>query len=211
MISFFLKAVVISMSGVMAPGPMTAATLAAAVRSPPAGARVALGHAIIEMPLIFLIILVAQVERFLQNGSARIGIGLAGGAFLVWMAAQILLGLRKPMQAGPPQRERAPLVSGIVLSAGNPYFLLWWATVGLALAAEARLWGIGALGAFAVIHWLCDLAWLEAMSLATFKGARFLGERVHKAFLGFCAAAILLFGEKFLYDAGGGLLRAMFP
>jgi threonine/homoserine/homoserine lactone efflux protein len=211
MISFFLKAVVISMSGVMAPGPMTAATLAAAVRRPHAGAMVALGHAVIEMPLIFLIILVAQVERALQHNSARIAIGLTGGAFLVWMGAQILLGLGKSADAGSPARARHPLVSGIVLSAGNPYFLLWWATVGLALASQARQWGLGALAAFAVIHWLCDLVWLEALSLATFKGAAFLGRRTHKAILGLCAAAIVLFGEMFLVDAAGGLMLAMSP
>jgi threonine/homoserine/homoserine lactone efflux protein len=210
-ISFLLKAMVISMTGVMAPGPMTAATLAAAVRKPHAGAMVALGHAVIEMPLIFFIILVAQVARFLQHDWARIGIGLAGGAFLLWMGTQIIGGLRKPMQAGAPARQRSPLVSGIVLSAGNPYFLIWWATVGLALAAEARQWGVGGLAVFAVIHWTCDLVWLEALSLATFKGAAFLGERSHKIVLGVCAAAIIFFGEKFLYDAGGGLLHAMFP
>jgi threonine/homoserine/homoserine lactone efflux protein len=210
-ISFLLKAVVISMSGVMAPGPMTAATLAAAVRKPHAGAMVALGHAVIEMPLIFLIILVAQVEQFLQHDSAKIGIGLAGGAFLIWMGVQILLGLVKPSQAGPPPRARSPLVSGIVLSAGNPYFLIWWATVGLALAAQARQWGIGALAIFAAVHWLCDLVWLEALSLATYKGAAFLGERVHKVVLGVCAVAILFFAENFLYDAGRGLMTAMFP
>jgi threonine/homoserine/homoserine lactone efflux protein len=206
-IAFFLKAVVISLTGVVAPGPMTAATLAAAVRRPHAGAWVALGHAVVEIPLIFLIILVAQVEQFLRLPAARIAIGLAGGALLIWMGGQILLSLRRPLAPGGAARSRHPFVSGVVLSAGNAYFLLWWATVGLALASEARQWGVLALGAFAVVHWLCDLTWLEALSLATFKGSRLLGERSHKVFLGLCAIAIVFFGAKFLCDFGGQFLR----
>jgi threonine/homoserine/homoserine lactone efflux protein len=159
--------------------------------------------------LIFAIILVAQVEQLLKSGQANIAIGLAGGAFLAWMGAQILLGLRKGLAPAGPARARHPFVSGVVLSAGNPYFLLWWATVGLALASEARLWGVMALGVFAVIHWLCDLLWLEALSLATFHGSRVVGARAHKVFLGLCAIAILYFAETFLWDAGRRLWDAI--
>ena len=217
MIAFLLKAVAISLTGVMAPGPMTAATLAAAVRPsggrrgrPHAGAMVAMGHAVVEMPLIFAIILVVQVEQLLKSGAAAIAIGLAGGAFLDWMGVQMLLGLRNGMDPSAPPRARHPFVSGVVLSAANPYFLLWWATVGLALAGQARQWGAMALGVFAVIHWLCDLIWLEALSLATFHGSRVVGLRAHRAFLGICAAAILYFGGTFLWDAGARLWEVVF-
>jgi threonine/homoserine/homoserine lactone efflux protein len=73
---------------------------------------------------------------------------------------------------------------GIVLSGGNPGFLFWWGTAGLLIANALWQQGWLAVGLFAVIHWLCDLVWLEALSLATFKGTRLLGARWHKAVLG---------------------------
>ena len=55
---------------------------------------------------------------------------------------------------------------------------------------------------FAVTHWLCDLIWLEALSFASFKGAEIFGDRVQKAVLAVCAVALLLFGAKFVLEAG---------
>jgi hypothetical protein len=92
-ILFLLQAVVISLSGVMAPGPMTAAALAAGTRSRHAGARIALGHGVVEFPLMILIM--AGTGALLALEHVRIGIGLAGGAVLVFMGLQMLHGLRR--------------------------------------------------------------------------------------------------------------------
>ena len=147
MLAFFLSAVAISLSGVMAPGPMTAAALAAGSRHRHAGVMIALGHAIVEMPLILL--LVVGVASFLESATARATIGLTGGAVLVLMGLQLLLSLRKETQESEAPVQRHPLVIGIVLTAANPYFLVWWATVGLALATEAVAFGVVALVLFA--------------------------------------------------------------
>ncbi|HUT56513.1 MAG TPA: LysE family transporter [Phycisphaerae bacterium] len=198
-LGFLAQATVISLTGVMAPGPMTAATIAAGVRRRHAGALIAIGHAVVELPLMVLI--VAGVGKLLKYPGVQIGIGLAGGAFLLLMGVQIIIGLRKGGEAAGRSTRRHPLVTGIVLTGGNPYFLLWWATVGLALATQARALGILAFALFAVIHWLCDLVWLEALSVATHRGSRLLGGRGQRVFLGICAAAILFFGAKFILDA----------
>jgi threonine/homoserine/homoserine lactone efflux protein len=92
-----------------------------------------------------------------------------------------------------------------VLTGGNPYFLLWWATVGLALATKAIGLGVLAFGLFAVVHWLCDLAWLEALSLASNRGVRLLGPKSRKVVLTVCSLAMAAFGVLFLWDAIRGL------
>lgn len=76
---FLVQAVVISLSGVLAPGPMTAAAVAA-------GSRIR--HAVVEMPLMVLIIL--GLGPHLEKPGVRLGIGLAGGAFLLLMGGQML-------------------------------------------------------------------------------------------------------------------------
>jgi len=199
LIVFLLQAVLISFSGVMAPGPLTAVVLAAGVRSRHAGARVALGHGAVEFPLI--LILVAGVGDLLESERLRIGIGLAGGAFLVFMGVQMVRSLRGPSHPANRYGGTNPMWSGIVLSAGNPYFLLWWATVGLTLASRALELGVLALGLFAIAHWLCDLVWLETLSVASFKGSKLLGERNQRIVLIICALALLFFGAMFIHAA----------
>ena len=55
-ILFLFQAMIISLSGVMAPGPITAATIAAGTKSRHSGALIAVGHGIVEFPLMFLIL-----------------------------------------------------------------------------------------------------------------------------------------------------------
>jgi len=192
---------------VIAPGPITAATLAAGARSRHAGAQIALGHAVIEMPLILL--LCAGVASFLESSTARVGIGLAGGVVLLLMGVQLLMSLGKPSTGSAAPVQRHPLVTGMVLTAANPYFLVWWATVGLALATQAMAFGALALGLFATVHWLCDLGWLEVLSVAGFKGSEVLGRRAQAAVSAVCGLVLVAFGAKFLYDAGVRMMAAL--
>ncbi|MCE5325728.1 MAG: LysE family translocator [Planctomycetaceae bacterium] len=196
--SFLGSAIVISLSGVMAPGAITAATIAAGARNRHAGSLIALGHGVVEFPLMVLIVLGAS--HFLQGRGAQIGIGLVGGAVLVFTAIMTLLGLRGGSEPAPHTQRWGPLVTGIVLSAANPYFLVWWATVGLALTTRAMGLGVWAFAIFAVVHWALDLIWLEALSMGSSHGARLLGPRAQKAVLVLCSAAMLFFAATFIRD-----------
>ena len=129
----------------------------------------AVGHGIIEFPLIVLITL--GMKEIIESTPIKIVIGLAGGAFLIIMAAQMLKSLKDANKPQVTVSKSAPLLAGVILSGGNPYFFIWWATVGLALATTATGLGVWAFVLFAIVHWLCDLVWLEALSLASFKGS----------------------------------------
>ena len=200
MIWFLISATGISLSGVLAPGPMTAATLAAGVRRRHAGAWIALGHAVVELPLMLVIIKGAAV--YFQDDHFKLATGLAGGAFLLLMGVQLLAAARETTDETKDAPQKHPLLTGIILTGANPYFLLWWATIGLGLATDAADLGITAFVLFAVIHWLCDLVWLEALSLASHKGTELLGGRLQQIVLVACGVTVLCFGCKFLYGAG---------
>jgi threonine/homoserine/homoserine lactone efflux protein len=204
LIAFLAKAVVISLSGVLAPGPVTAVTLAAGARNQHAGALVAVGHGIVEFPLMILVVI--GVGRVFEIPQVRIGIALAGGVMLLLMAAGMFAEALKQGDVEPKASTRGPILTGIVLSIGNPYFLLWWATVGLTLATRAVSLGLIAFVLFAVLHWLCDLIWLEALSWTSFRGSKLFGKQTQRVVLSVCAAALLLFGGMFLYDAAADLL-----
>jgi threonine/homoserine/homoserine lactone efflux protein len=168
-----------------------------------AGALLAIGHGIIEFPLMVVIIL--GLGEYFKLPKVQIAIGLVGGIFLLLMGAQILLSLRAKADSEPKALKGRPILAGIVLSAGNPYFLIWWATVGLALATQAARWGIWAFALFALTHWSVDLVWLQTLSWASFKGSAIFGPRTQRLVLWICAVALLFFGLIFVYRAVAAL------
>ncbi len=196
---FLFEVVAISLSGVMAPGPVTAATIAMGARSRYAGMLISVGHGVVEFPLIILTVF--GTARILKLPVAQIVIGLAGGAFLLMMGFQMLRSLRSAEQFEAKFAGSSPVMTGILLSATNPYFLFWWATMGLALATAATGLGIWAFALFAVVHWLCDFIWLSALSWASFKGSALLGPRIGRIVLMICALAMLIFGFCFVCRA----------
>ncbi len=192
----------ISLSGVMAPGAMTAATIAEGTRNRWAGVLISIGHAAVEIPLI--VVLILGLHFVFQWPAVQIAIGLFGGGFLIWMATGMFRQIRQiPAAQHPPPRTGA-ITTGIVLSAGNPYFLLWWATVGLNLALGAKELGVIALVLFAVVHWMCDLIWLSFLSFSAFYTSKHVGlfsGYIEKAILIFGSSALVIFGLKFIYDS----------
>jgi len=204
---FLLQVFVISLSGAMAPGPVTTAAIALGQRSRYAGLALAIGHAIIEFPLMVLIML--GMDKLLKSTATNIAIGLAGGMFLTVMGIQMLKNLYTSTEPRDKPAKTGPVLTGLILSGSNPYFLLWWATVGLTLATRATELGIWAFALFAMVHWLCDCTWLQALSWASFKGSALLGLRSQRVILLICSLALLGFGLFFIYSAGSTLIRQL--
>jgi len=198
LIAFLIYAVGVSLSGVMAPGPATAATVLAGTHRKHAGILISLGHGIVEFPLM---VLVVSGITLLEAPWIKTAVGLAGGTALLLMGASMLLSLRKPTVESPAIARKDPILTGIVVTAGNPYFLIWWVTVGMALCVQAVAFGRWGFAVFALVHWLCDVAWLEVISIASYGGSKLLGPKARKLILLVCGAAMLFFGCTFIYTA----------
>ncbi len=205
---FLTQVLIISCSGAMQPGPVTATVITMGTRDRWAGTLMAIGHGIIEFPLIVVIIL--GMGKFFQIPKVQVVVGLAGGTFLLLIAVQTYLSLKAKGVNEPKVLKGKPILAGIILSAGNPYFLLWWATVGLALANQAPpQWGIWAFALFALTHWAVDLIWLQILSWASFKGTGLFSARIQRIVLIICAMALFFFGLFFIYNAAGTLIKTV--
>ena len=207
LILFLFEVVGISLTGVMAPGPITAAAIAMGARNRFAGALMAIGHGIIEFPLMVLIVL--GMDAVLKSAATKVVIGFAGGVFLLFMAVQMLRSLRKAEDEEAKVTMSRPILAGIVLSGGSPLFLIWWASVGLNLAITAVGFGIWAFAMFAIVHWLCDLIWFSVLSWASFKGSVLLGPRRQKIILLICSLTMFAFGLVFIYNAATILVEIL--
>ena len=207
MVLFLFLAVGISLTGVMAPGPMSAAALVSGASSQHAGLRLAIGHGIVEFPLMLLI--AGGRGTILSSESAQIGISLVGGLFLIFLGVRLLKSRRAPMAPSSAYGGGKPIWTGIILTGGNPYFIVWWATVGTNLTLRSLEFSLLTFGLFAVVHWLCDLVWLEALSLASFKGSKLMGDRGQLYINSICGIAMFVFGAMFIVDGVAGLNGAV--
>lgn len=196
--TFLLEAVLISLSGVMAPGPITAVTVSKGTKSPHAGAIIALGHGIVEIPLMILILYgFGEILKILYIKAI---IGLLGGLFLLKMGLNLLQGI-KQAKINSSNDPHSPLMAGIVLSLANPYFLIWWATIGSILIFRSITFGLLGFVIFMILHWFCDFFWCYFLSALSFKGGQFFGKRLQQVLFLICGVFLLFFSSKFIYDA----------
>lgn len=202
-LAFLLQAVLISLSGVLAPGPVTTLVVAKGNESPHAGALVAVGHGIVEFPLMIGVFY--GVGHLLELPDARAVIALVGGLFLLWMGVDMLRSVgQQTIEA--QNSGHSPVVAGLLLTVGNPYFLVWWATVGAALILRSVRFGLLGFLAFALTHWSCDFVWDTLLSALSYKGGQVFGRRFQRGVLLVCGGFLIFFGGRFVVDGASGLL-----
>lgn len=193
---FFGVAILISFSGVMMPGPVLAATIAKGYRDEKAGIKIALGHGLIEFPLMALIVL--SLGFVFEDERVMMGIGLVGGALLILMGAMMVRARKHVALEARESIADSALVAGVVTTSANPYFFLWWATVGALLIFTAEEFGAIVVVVFAVVHWSCDLAWYSFTSFAVFRSRHLWTPLVHEVVFGACGALMMVFGVYFM-------------
>ncbi len=191
---FLLSAVGISLTGVMLPGPMTAATIAKGCDDKNAGALIAVGHAVVEIPLIAAIYF--GFGHFLSSPQVVRAIYVVGGLALLYLGFRMFRTVGKsPNEVGGLPANS--LVTGIVVTGTNPAFYVWWATVGMALIVGAAKFGFTGILLFTLVHWPCDLAWYEFLSAGTFKSRKWWTKRIEKIIFTVCASILAGFGVWF--------------
>ncbi|MDP2729897.1 MAG: LysE family transporter [Dehalococcoidales bacterium] len=195
MLPLLLSVVVISLSGVMMPGPMFAVTLAKSYRSPWAGVQVSLGHAVIEVPLILLIYF--GFARFFENNTVQLVLSVLGGAMIIWMGIAMFRARAEVVQKGKDSLYGA-VTAGVFTSGFNPYFLLWWATIGSMLVMKFLGFGMAGLILLVLVHWLCDLAWLSLVSMVFYRTHSLWGLKVQERLFIGCSLLLIGFGGWFL-------------
>jgi threonine/homoserine/homoserine lactone efflux protein len=208
-LEFAAEVIFLSASGVLSPGPLFITNLIyGSKHGLRAGIKIALGHTIVEFPLI--IFLALALFRFLplnlDNESLRI-IGLIGGVAIIFFSiSQISDVIKKGRVVARDNKnkkhdnsnhflsrinkkkkltEGGPLILGIIFSALNPFFLVWWLTVGLKLISDSLyLFGIvaGLIFLFSFHIWM-DYAWLGVTSYMIYKGRSILKEKFYQLFL----------------------------
>jgi len=187
------------------PGPMLTATIGEAMRRGwSAGLLISVGHALLEMMVLCLA--VWGLGRFLEHRVVFSLLGLAGGSVLCWMGLDMIrkinttLGELDEMSRNAKPDYRGPIRVGILTSISNPYFTLWWATIGLNYAANAMTKGWAGLGSFYLGHISSDFVWFTFVAFMVASGRRWMSPRIIKSILIVCGLLLVLLGVWFVYS-----------
>ena len=175
--------IIISASGVMSPGPLFAANVMYGLREGKiSGIKMAVGHTIVEFPLILLLgIGFFSIESIpeIRTAITILGaIGLFGFAVL-----QIKTIIKKEFDIETKSKQ-GPLVAGILLSALNPFFIIWWLTIGLILISESiQSFGFIGIVILFLFHIWMDYVWLFTIAVFSSKARNYLSKRNFKIIL----------------------------
>ena len=190
--------IIISASGVMSPGPLFAANVMYGLREGKiSGIKMAVGHTIVEFPLILLLgIGFFSIESIpeIRTAITILGaIGLFGFAVL-----QIRTIIKKEFDIETKSKQ-GPLVAGILLSALNPFFIIWWLTIGLILISESiQSFGFIGIVILFLFHIWMDYVWLFTIAVFSSKARNYLSKRNFKIILVSLSLILVYFGIDFL-------------
>ena len=199
-LEFAVLVIVISASGVMAPGPLFAAAISYGLREGKrAGFKMAIGHTIVELPLVILLgIGVFSLESFPEF---RTIISILGAITLfVFAIIQIktIFGKKELVLSKPKQ---GPLITGIIFSALNPFFIIWWLAIGFKLISDAMImWSFAGILIVFVLHIWMDFAWLGTVSFLSSKSSKILSNKNYKVLMIGLSLMLVYFGITFLVD-----------
>ncbi len=199
LLEFSVLVIVISASGVMAPGPLFAANIAHGLRGGVrSGIKMAIGHTIVELPLIILLgIGVFSLELFPEF---RTIISIFGAITLFVFAAMQIKTIFRNKEI-TTNLKQGPFVSGILLSALNPFFIIWWLTIGFKLISDAMLiWAFSGILILFILHIWMDFAWLGVISYLASKSSKILSNKNYKIIMIGLSVMLVYFGITFLED-----------
>jgi threonine/homoserine/homoserine lactone efflux protein len=198
----FATSFVIALSGALMPGPLFATTItASAERGIIAGPALILGHAILELAMMAALLF--GLAPLLTKDMVFAFIALFGAAVLLWMSfcmIKTLPQLSVDWEAKASSNSGNLVFQGIVMSISNPYWAIWWATIGLGYILYCRTLGLPGLAVFFAGHIMGDLSWYSIVALIVAKGRHLLTVRVYRGLIGGCAAFIVCFAFYFIYS-----------
>ena len=192
----FLLAFIIGLTGALAPGPMLVATITASIRDGwTVGPRIVAGHMAIEA-IFVLFILVGLADYIIPHSTI---IAFAGGISLVFFGAITLRAAQTASLLVSGEEEYvSPYLAGFITSVSNPYFWLWWLTIGAGFLLDGVQGGFLVVGAFVAGHWLADLGWFTFISVGIGRSRTLLSEQVYRGVIRACGVILVLFGLYYI-------------
>lgn len=213
----------VALSGAVMPGSLLASNIVHTLqRGIAGGEQVVAGHALLELVLVAA--LLAGLQQVLNIWWVPGMIALAGSLVLIYLALATWRGAAEELpppgigtvgtEGEAPEQRRAPaasapmapLASGMLATLANPYWLIWWATIGAGYLSLAYTAGQGGIIIFYLGHIGGDFAWYTLVSAGLVAGRRYFHGALYYRLLQGCSIFLLVLAAYFLYDGLNSLL-----
>ncbi len=203
LLTIFTGAFVLALSGALMPGPLFTITVAdAARRGMITGPLLIAGHAILEAVLVIGVVF--GLGKFLKQAPVMAVISALGGTILLWMGFSMVRAAATASLDTEPKttvQRLHPVLLGILGSISNPYWTLWWATVGLGYLLSAIKFGWNGVLFFFIGHISADFIWYCIIAWSVSHGKKVIGPKAYQWAIRICGAFLFGFGVWFLLAA----------
>lgn len=201
----FVTSFIVALSGALMPGPLLTVTITeSAKRGPWTGPLLIVGHAILE--LVFILLILVGFGELLNKNGILSGVAFFGSVVLLWMGMGMIKSVKTITLLGEEEKLnnstisrflKNPILSGIVVSLANPYWVIWWLTIGLAYIFMSVKFGMKGVVVFFVGHILADFAWYTVVSSSVSYGKKFFSDKIYRGVIAFCGIFLLVFSVYF--------------
>jgi len=185
----------VGFSGASAPGPLMTLVLAqSSIGGWKKSLEIISGHAILEG--ILLILLLFGLQPVLEHPVFLRSFTLLGSVFLIYMGITLFISiLNNRIEIKNSDPVKIPLtLAGALTSLGNPYWLLWWITIGVSFITQAKSLLLPGILSFYTGHILADYTWYIFIGI--------LGQGLSLPFWGKVYRYVLYFSSLFLFGFG---------
>ena len=209
-IQIFFGSFIVAFSGALMPGPMLTLVIASvAQKGFWTSVFIVIGHSILE--LLIVISFYLGVLKYLDNPLVIKIISIVGGAFLIYMAVSIIVSIaRKKIKLDLDAKSIAKNLGtkntfiitgkGILISLANPYWYVWWLTIGATFMIKSVQHSFGGVAFFYTGHILADFIWYLFVGFLVSTGRRFFNQKIYIGILIVCSLFLLYLGVRFIVD-----------
>lgn len=206
-----LSSFIIGFSGALMPGPLLGMTIDTGLKKGfKGGILLALGHATLD--LVTLLLLMLGLKELMTNTVVSAVIGIVGGAVLVHMGVTMFLHAHRnevslDSVSGEVDSNKwyHLMIKGVTVSISNPYYIIWWASVGLALVLNASTLGLLGIVLVYLGHIASDLVWFGFVAYTMHKSHRIMSNKVYKNIILSIGSFVACFGIYFVIIGVGFL------
>ncbi len=200
----FFTAYLTGFSGAVVPGPLLSVTVNETIRRGIyAGPLLIVGHALLEIGIIAA--LIYGLSRYLESPLAGGILGVFGGVVLLWLGYGIIKESREGMldlEAGRDEKSFGwnIIFAGIIVSLSNPFFIIWWGSIGAGYVMMSLQYGVAGILAFYLGHILSDFSWYTFVSWLVVRGKSRVSARVYQGVTAACGVFLAGMAVFFLYS-----------
>lgn len=201
-LAIFFSSLIVAFSGAMMPGPLLTVTISeSTTRGSIAGPLLISGHAILE--LILVTCLIFGLAPLFGNLYFFIIIAFLGGLIMIWMAYGMFKSIPTLTVSNSETTEKKKnlFLAGALMSLANPYWIIWWATIGLGYIVSSMEYGFFGVALFFIGHITGDMIWYFTISFAIGKGKKLFTDKTYKILIAVCGT--FLTGYAFYLVASG--------